>query len=124
MGVHWHARPPVGPVRIDIQPNPLRRILPSFGTEARNQENGMNAVSPRRWQALIVLAAAQFMVIMDTSIIGVALPDMQRDLGFTPAACSGCSTPTSSPSAACCCSAGGCRTCSAPARSSAPAGSS
>ncbi|GGL57391.1 MFS transporter [Planomonospora parontospora] len=44
----------------------------------------MNAVSPRRWQALIVLAAAQFMVIMDTSIIGVALPDMQRDLGFTP----------------------------------------
>ncbi|MBG0831703.1 MFS transporter [Planomonospora sp. ID67723] len=44
----------------------------------------MNAVSPRRWQALIVLAAAQFMVIMDTSIIGVALPDMQADLGFSP----------------------------------------
>ncbi|WP_433256855.1 MFS transporter [Streptosporangium sp. CA-135522] len=44
----------------------------------------MNAVNPRRWQALIVLAAAQFMVIMDTSIIGVALPDMQRDLGFSP----------------------------------------
>ncbi|MEV0583667.1 MFS transporter [Nonomuraea sp. NPDC050310] len=38
---------------------------------------------PRRWWALLVLAAAQFMVIMDTSIIGVALPDMQRDLGFT-----------------------------------------
>ncbi|MEV4365358.1 MFS transporter [Nonomuraea sp. NPDC049625] len=37
----------------------------------------------RRWWALIVLAAAQFMVIMDTSIIGVALPDMQRDLGFS-----------------------------------------
>ncbi|GGO28589.1 MFS transporter [Microbispora bryophytorum] len=44
----------------------------------------MNAVNPRRWRALIVLAAAQFMVIMDTSIIGVALPDMQRDLGFSP----------------------------------------
>ncbi|MFI6801764.1 MFS transporter [Streptosporangium canum] len=43
----------------------------------------MNAVNPRRWQALVVLAAAQFMVIMDTSIIGVALPDMQRDLGFS-----------------------------------------
>ncbi|MEU7000432.1 MFS transporter [Nonomuraea sp. NPDC046570] len=39
--------------------------------------------NPRRWWALVVLAAAQFMVIMDTSIIGVALPDMQRDLGFT-----------------------------------------
>jgi EmrB/QacA subfamily drug resistance transporter len=44
----------------------------------------MNAVNPRRWQALVVLAAAQFMVIMDTSIIGVALPDIQRDLGFSP----------------------------------------
>ncbi|NUP62619.1 MAG: MFS transporter [Nonomuraea sp.] len=37
----------------------------------------------RRWWALAVLAAAQFMVIMDTSIIGVALPEMQRDLGFS-----------------------------------------
>lgn len=34
--------------------------------------------------ALGVIAAAQFMVIMDTSIIGVALPKMQHDLGFTP----------------------------------------
>ncbi|MGP3638365.1 MFS transporter [Streptomyces sp. 24-1644] len=43
----------------------------------------MEAVNPRRWWALGVLAAAQFMVIMDTSIIGVALPEMQRDLGFS-----------------------------------------
>ena len=38
----------------------------------------------RRRLALGVIAAAQFMVIMDTSIIGVALPEMQHDLGFTP----------------------------------------
>ncbi|MCF6421631.1 MFS transporter, partial [Amycolatopsis tucumanensis] len=38
----------------------------------------------RRWWALGFLALAQFMVIMDTSIIGVALPKMQSDLGFTP----------------------------------------
>jgi EmrB/QacA subfamily drug resistance transporter len=36
----------------------------------------------RRW-ALTLIAAAQFMVIMDTSIIGVALPPMQADLGFS-----------------------------------------
>ena len=42
------------------------------------------AVDPRRWTALAVLALAQFMVIMDTSIIGVALPDIRADLGFTP----------------------------------------
>ncbi|MEU9607063.1 MFS transporter [Streptomyces sp. NPDC048057] len=44
----------------------------------------MPTVNPRRWWALLVLATAQFMVIMDTSIIGVALPEMQRDLGFAP----------------------------------------
>ena len=38
----------------------------------------------RRWWALGLIALAQFMVIMDTSIIGVALPQMQADLGFTP----------------------------------------
>jgi EmrB/QacA subfamily drug resistance transporter len=37
----------------------------------------------RRWWALGLLAAAQFMVIMDTSIIGVALPDIQEALGFS-----------------------------------------
>ena len=42
------------------------------------------AASNRRWLALGLIAAAQFMVIMDTSIIGVALPKMQTDLGFTP----------------------------------------
>ena len=41
------------------------------------------ATSSRRWLALGLIAAAQFMVIMDTSIIGVALPKMQADLGFT-----------------------------------------
>ena len=41
-------------------------------------------VHPRRWAALAVIALAQFMVIMDTSIIGVALPDIRADLGFSP----------------------------------------
>lgn len=38
----------------------------------------------KRWAALAVLCAAQFMVIMDTSIIGVALPAIQFDLRYTP----------------------------------------
>ena len=41
------------------------------------------AAADRRWLGLGVIAAAQFMVIMDTSIIGVALPRMQDDLGFS-----------------------------------------
>ncbi|MFD9804791.1 MFS transporter, partial [Streptomyces sp. NPDC059071] len=37
----------------------------------------------RRWIALGLIALAQFIVIMDTSIIGVALPEMQGALGFS-----------------------------------------
>jgi EmrB/QacA subfamily drug resistance transporter len=44
----------------------------------------MHSAHPRRWQALAVIALAQFIVIMDTSIIGVALPEIQADLGFSP----------------------------------------
>ncbi|MGO0577984.1 hypothetical protein [Ornithinimicrobium panacihumi] len=40
--------------------------------------------SNARWWGLFLIALAQFMVIMDASIIGVALPRMQEDLGFTP----------------------------------------
>ena len=44
----------------------------------------MEHTHPRRWSALAVIALAQFIVIMDTSIIGVALPEIQADLGFSP----------------------------------------
>lgn len=40
---------------------------------------------PRRWQALFLLCAAQFIIILDTSIIGIALPAIQKALGFSPA---------------------------------------
>lgn len=37
----------------------------------------------KRWSALFLLCTAQFMVIMDTSIIGVALPAIKADLGYS-----------------------------------------
>jgi EmrB/QacA subfamily drug resistance transporter len=37
---------------------------------------------PRRWLALFLLCTAQFLVILDTSIVGIALPALQRALGF------------------------------------------
>src|SRR5688500_17269583 len=45
----------------------------------------MSHPSPLRWRALVILALAQFMVIMDTSIIGVALSEIGADLGFAQA---------------------------------------
>ena len=38
---------------------------------------------PRRWKALALLSLAQFVVILDTSIIGVALPTIQQHFGFS-----------------------------------------
>ncbi|HMJ02931.1 MAG TPA: MFS transporter [Conexibacter sp.] len=38
---------------------------------------------PKRWAALAVLAVAQFMVVLDASIVNVALPSIQTDLGFS-----------------------------------------
>jgi len=42
------------------------------------------ALDPRRWKALAVLGVAYLMVVLDVSIVNVALPSIQTDLGFTP----------------------------------------
>jgi EmrB/QacA subfamily drug resistance transporter len=39
--------------------------------------------SDPRWRALIVLCAGMLMVILDQTIVNVALPSIQEDLGFT-----------------------------------------
>ena len=38
---------------------------------------------PRRWQALSVLLLVQFMLILDVSVVNIALPAIQTDLGFS-----------------------------------------
>jgi EmrB/QacA subfamily drug resistance transporter len=38
-----------------------------------------------RWLVLVIVCLAQFMVILDATVVNVALPSIQRDLGFTPA---------------------------------------
>jgi EmrB/QacA subfamily drug resistance transporter len=49
----------------------------------------MNTASPdtvsdrRRWMALVVVCLAQLMIVLDTTIVNVALPAVQHDLHFT-----------------------------------------
>ena len=38
---------------------------------------------PRRWWALAVVVAAQFMVVLDVAIVNVALPSIRTDLHFS-----------------------------------------
>ena len=40
---------------------------------------------PRRWKALMVIAIAQLMVVLDASIVNIALPSIQEDLGISDA---------------------------------------
>ena len=37
----------------------------------------------KKWFALALLCAVQFMVILDVAIVNVALPSIQVDLGFS-----------------------------------------
>lgn len=47
------------------------------------QESKIAPQDPRRGRALALLSLAQFLIIMDTSIIGVALPAIQQQFGFS-----------------------------------------
>src|SRR5258705_10393343 len=40
---------------------------------------------PRRWKALALLALADFVVILDATIVNIALPSIGRELGATTA---------------------------------------
>src|SRR4051794_39558168 len=42
-------------------------------------------VSSRRWMALFVVCLAQLMIVLDVTIVNVALPSIQRDLHFSEA---------------------------------------
>src|SRR6058998_2199214 len=41
------------------------------------------AADPRRWKALGILGLIQFMLILDVTVVNVALPRIQDDLGFS-----------------------------------------
>ena len=45
----------------------------------------MDRVVPSRWPALLVLCAGSLMIILDGTVVAVALPAIQRDLGFSAA---------------------------------------
>jgi len=69
-----------------------------------------SAPDPRRWWALFLLCTAQFLVILDTSIVGIAFQRSSARSASSPPDCSGSSTRMSSRSEVCCCSADACPT--------------
>ena len=47
--------------------------------------NPASAADSRRWAALVVVCLAQLMIVLDVTIVNVALPSIQHDLGFSQA---------------------------------------
>src|SRR3954469_4604235 len=41
------------------------------------------AVDPKRWTALLFIGLANLMVVLDATIVNIALPSAQADLGFS-----------------------------------------
>jgi EmrB/QacA subfamily drug resistance transporter len=61
-------------------------IPPTGETAAGTQDEPFvhsQATDPRRWWALTILAAAQLMLVLDASIVNIALPSAQRELGIS-----------------------------------------
>ena len=50
--------------------------------EARISEGG-NVTDKRRWVSLYVLCMGMLMIVLDATVVNVALPAIQDDLGFT-----------------------------------------
>jgi EmrB/QacA subfamily drug resistance transporter len=58
----------------------------SYTAPAPAEHRPPAAPDPRRWRALVLLCLAQFMVILDVTVVNVALPAIGADLGLDRAA--------------------------------------
>ena len=52
------------------------------------------SLDPRRWRVLVLLCGLQFMVLLDLTVVNVALPKIQEELGFSASGLTWVSTPT------------------------------
>jgi EmrB/QacA subfamily drug resistance transporter len=52
-------------------------------TRAQTLPNQLRGADPRRWWVLALLCGLQFMILLDVTVVNVALPRIQDGLGFT-----------------------------------------
>ncbi|MEU9888904.1 MFS transporter [Sphaerisporangium sp. NPDC051011] len=52
-------------------------------SETARSAPGAPALDPRRWRALVFIALAQLTIVLDSTIVNIALPSAQQDLGIS-----------------------------------------
>src|SRR5258708_20239822 len=55
---------------------------PVASSGPRDMQDHPTAHADRRWLVLVVVAVAQLMVVLDSTIVNIALPSAQQALGF------------------------------------------
>jgi EmrB/QacA subfamily drug resistance transporter len=63
-----------------MEGKPMSAEIVAQATDKRGNEASADS---RRWLALAVIVAAQFMVVLDVAIVNVALPSIKTDLNFS-----------------------------------------
>ena len=58
-------------------------VMSTASRDSRDGADGLAGADPRRWLALAVLTVMQFMLIMDVTVVNIALPNIQDDLDFS-----------------------------------------
>jgi EmrB/QacA subfamily drug resistance transporter len=63
-------------------------VAVTASTQARGQTapgdpGDLTQAGDRRWLALLILCLGELMIVLDTTIVGVALPSIRADLGFS-----------------------------------------
>lgn len=56
-----------------------------MGVTRTDASAASDETDPRRWWGLVIIALAQLMVVLDATIVNIALPSAQRDLGISDA---------------------------------------
>src|SRR5437763_6602480 len=69
-----------------MRPSPARTV--SMSTRGRGMMSNLRVAPPvqptsSRWLSLLILCAGFLMIVLDQTIVNVALPSIQRDLGFS-----------------------------------------
>ncbi|PJI86695.1 MFS transporter [Luteimicrobium subarcticum] len=72
-------------VPLDKAASSATTVEPHSGGEVEHDPHAHLASYPKRWAALAVIAIAQLVIVLDTSIMNVALPSAAEDLDISPA---------------------------------------